>query len=183
MGVDGALVLEGPLPVVFRPIDGEVLAADPTRLATNLRMFQACELLDDRQAADRSETDSPVMAELKRLDLKMSLLMELLADMAGRAEHHAQQYDVALDFRGLTWSPVPAGLAVGQRGSLAVYIHPALPRPLTFIGTVTALDAVRGEARFDFDTLDDPEADQLERLIFRSHRRKVADVRGLKRKF
>jgi hypothetical protein len=35
--------------------------------------------------------------------------------------------------------------------------------------------------RFEFDGLDETESDQLERLIFKRHRRKVADIRGLKR--
>lgn len=180
MATESALVFEAAFPVRFTPfLDGQARLSGA--LENNLKVFQACDLLDERPQTDRMDLDSPVALELKRLDLKMTLMLELMMDLMHQGENGAGHCDAAVDFSGITWSPSPRDLVVGQRGMIELFIHSGLPRPLKFAGAIIAVDPARSSARFEFDRLDDLEADQLERLIFKRHRRKVADVRGLKR--
>jgi len=178
-----ALVLETSAPILFRLADES--AAPPNKAAwtaANLRVFQACDVLDERAPADRGEVDPVVALELRRLDLKMTLMLELMGEMLALSTGSGpQRADIELDFRGISWSPAVKTVTAGQKGSIEIYIHPNVPRPLRFGGRVSSVDPVSRRARFDFDALAEIEGDQLERLIFRHHRRKIADARGLKR--
>ncbi len=180
MGTESALVLEATIPLRFVAFsDGE--RPKSRALDNNLKVFQACDILDERPSADRVDLDLPVALELKRLDLKMSLMLELMMDLLRQGDRTATEVQVELDFRGVAWTPANGDLSVGQRGIVELFVHEGLPRPLKFTGSIVAMDAVRSRVRFEFDGLDETESDQLERLIFKRHRRKVADIRGLKR--
>jgi len=184
MNKDVALTLHATAPVLFRPlVEGEAVPARGASLAQNLRVFQACEVFEDRPLGDRSDLDPAIVLELRRLDLKMTLLLELTVEMmrssgAGEGPSSAK---IELDFSGLQWTPAPHVTGVGQKGWVEVYIHPSVPRPLRFFGVVSQFDPATRTAQMKFATLEEIESDQLERLIFRQHRRKIADARGLKR--
>jgi hypothetical protein len=62
-----------------------------------------------------------------------------------------------------------------------LFIHPQVPRPLRLFGTITESDPASGHVRLHFDAFSEAEADQLERLIFRAHRRQVAGTRTTSR--
>lgn len=180
---DAALVFEATAPLHFRLSEEGASAPNKAAwVANNLRVFQACDVLDERAPADRGEVDPVVALELRRLDLKMTLMLELMGELlTATTGSGPQRVDIELDFRGVKWSPADQSLKVGQRGILDLYIHPNIPRPLKFSGIVSAIETETQSARFDFDPLVEVEGDQLERLIFRHHRRKIADARGMKR--
>lgn len=183
MSKEVALTLHATVPVLFRPLaPEESLPARDAALAQNLRVFQACEVFEERPAGDRGEVDPAIAHELRRLDLKMTLLLELILEMMRKpAEHAPAAAAIELDFRGVSFSPATSVINVAQKGWLDLYIHPSVPRPLAFLGVITRFDGATRTARFDFAPLQESESDQLERLIFRHHRRKIADSRGMKR--
>lgn len=178
-----SLVLEATVPLLFRPLGPHDSAPNKAGwVANNLRVFQACDVLDERAPADRGEVDPVVALELRRLDLKMTLMLELMGELlAATSGSGPQRVEIELDAQGVKWSPVDPSVTVGTSGVIDLYIHVNIPRPLKFAGRVAAFDPDRRSARFEFDTLSEVEHDQLERLIFRHHRRKIADARGLKR--
>lgn len=178
-----ALTLHATVPLLFRPLaEGQGIPARGHSMAQNLRVFQACEVFEDRPAGDRGDFDPAIALELRRLDLKMTLVLELMMELmragAGEGPTPAQ---IELNFTGVRWTPANNVSAVGQKGWVEIYIHASVPRPLRFFGVVSALDATSGSAELKFAPLEENEGDQLERLIFRQHRRKIADARGLKR--
>jgi hypothetical protein len=177
--LEQALKLELRVPVAFQRLGS---ASDEARVAatlgSNLRVFQACDLLTERPPANRNDVDPAVVSELRRIDLKMTLMLDLLADLIASAHPPPPTVQVVLDFHGLDWLESAPDLSVGDRGVLAIYIQAGVPRPLRFIARVT--DAVAPSIRrFEFEGLSEAEADQLERLIFRQHRQKIAGSRGL----
>lgn len=175
---DEALKLQLSVPVAFRRLDA---AADVARvtasLGSNVRVFQACDLLTERPPANRNEVDPAVVTELRRIDLKMTLMLDLLADLFAETHPPPPTAEIVLDFHGLDWVDAPADLTVGDRGVVEIYIQAGVPRPLRFIAHVAA--AASSQRRFEFEGLSAAEADQLERLIFRQHRQKIAGSRGL----
>jgi hypothetical protein len=183
MSGEGGLVLRTSVPLVFHPADsGVVLRASHADVAHNLSVFQACELFDDRPSADRGDTDPAVMHELRRIDVKLTLVMELLLDLRTAAHGGSgERVEVDLDFRGLGWVPRGGPLSRGSRGLAELFIHPQVPRPLRLFGTITESDPATGHVRLHFDAFSEAEADQLERLIFRAHRRQVAGTRTTSR--
>ena len=182
MSSNTALVLETNAPLLFRALpENTAPLANRGWQANNLRVFQACSVLDDRPPAGRGEVDATVALALRRLDVKLTLLLELVGEwLASSQGSGPQRVDVEVDFRGVRWTPAESSLAAGMRGSLDLYIHPSVPRPLKFGGKIVAIETATRAARFEFDPLSELEGDQLERLIFRYHRRKVADARGIR---
>ena len=162
-----ALKLELMVPVAFRRL---ATASDEARVAaslgSNLRVFQACDLLSERQPASRNDVDPAVVTELRRIDLKMTLMLDLLADL------------FVLDFHGFEWIDAPAEVVVGDRGVVEIFIQAGVPRPLRFIARVDVGERPVNR-RLEFEGVPEAEVDQLERLIFRQHRQKIAGSRGL----
>lgn len=175
---DEGLRLQLSVPVAFRRLATPSEEARVTAtLGSNLRVFQACDLLTERPPANRNDVDPALVSELRRIDLKMTLMLDLLADLFAEAHPPPPTAQIVLDARGLSWSEALAGLNVGDRGVVEIYIQAGVPRPLRFIVRVAGITSM--ECRLEFDGLSDAEADQLERLIFRQHRQKIAGSRGL----
>jgi hypothetical protein len=174
-----ALKLELMVPVAFRRL---ATASDEARVAaslgSNLRVFQACDLLSERQPASRNDVDPAVVTELRRIDLKMTLMLDLLADLFAETHPPPPTGQIVLDFHGFEWIDAPVEVVVGDRGVVEIFIQAGVPRPLRFIARVQAGDTPV-QRRFEFERLSDAESDQLERLIFRQHRQKIAGSRGL----
>lgn len=173
------LKLELSVPVAFRRLGSpaeEVRVA--ATLGSNLRVFQACDLLTERPPANRNDVDPAVVSELRRIDLKMTLMLDLLADLLAEAHPPPPTVQVVLDAQGLSWLEAPPEWVVGDLGEVEIYIQAGVPRPLRFIVRVVGADSSTSR-RLEFERLSDAEVDQLERLIFRQHRQKVAGSRGL----
>ena len=176
MSSEPVLVLKAKMPV-------RVTTARPGYTAevafeNNLKIFQIYDVLDERAAKERSEADSPLSSELKRLDLKIGLLLELMIELTHRGDRRAQLRDVELDFRGVTWTDEGAlPVEVGSSGRIELFVNPDWPQPLVFHGSFVSANALKDRVRFEFDALTEAEGDQLERLIFKHHRRAVADGR------
>jgi len=68
---DPVLVLKARMPV--RVSSAAPDSASRPALENNLKIFQIYEALDERASKERSEIDSPLASELKRLDLKIGL--------------------------------------------------------------------------------------------------------------
>jgi hypothetical protein len=183
MSGEGGLVLRTSVPLVFHPAaEGSAVRASHADIAHNLGVFQACELFDDRPSSDRGDADPAVMHELRRIDVKLTLVMELLLDLRTAAHGGlADRIEVELDFRGLGWATRGSILSRGTRGMAELFVHPQVPRPLRLFGTIIESDPGTGRVRLHFDPLSEAEADQLERLIFRAHRRLVAGTRTANR--
>jgi hypothetical protein len=174
-----ALKLELQVPVAFRRLESP---SDEARvvatLGSNLRVFQACDVLTERAPSSRNDVDPAVVTELRRIDLKMTLMLDLLADLFAEAHPPPPTRQIVLDFHGIDWLEAPPELSVGDRGVVEIYIQAGVPRPLRFIARVAGA-VVPAQRRFEFEGLSEAEADQLERLIFRQHRQKIAGSRGL----
>jgi len=176
---DLGLRLDLVVPVAFRRLGSplEEAGAAASR-GCNLRVFQACDLLGERQPSSRTDIDPSVLMELRRIDLKMTLMLDLLADLLAESHPPPPAAQIVLDSRGLDWLDAPTGVQVGDRGLIEVFIQAGVPRPLRFVGRVEAATEP-SHRRIEFDPLPEAEADQLERLIFRRHRQKIAGSRGL----
>lgn len=176
MTSDPVLVLKARMPV--RVSSAAPDSASRPALENNLKIFQIYEALDERASKERLEIDSPLASELKRLDLKIGLLLDLLIELTHRGDRRAQLRDVELDFRGISWAAEgDLPLEAGSPGVIELFVNPDWPQPLVFYGSFVSSDALKDQVRFEFDSLTESESDQLERLIFKHHRRAVADGR------
>jgi hypothetical protein len=173
------LIYEDTMPVVWTagPLaEGLGLA----RLnADNHQLLGAESSLDEVRVHEALKDESPALVhELQRLEYKMNILLRLTAELALRSSGLPAPQRVRLTARALEWfgEQTPA---VGATGLLAVYLNSSLPQPVKIPCAVAGerLEDNLRVAQMRFSGLSDAVVEQLEKLIFRHHRRLVAGAR------
>jgi hypothetical protein len=173
------LVFEEALPLVWTegPLaEGLALA----RLNTdNHQLLGAEASLDEVRVHEALKDESPALIhELQRLEYKVNILLRLVAELAVRSSGLPSAQRIRLTSRALEWFG-EAAPAVGSTGLLAVYVNAALPQPVK-IPCVVAGERLQDNlrvAQLRFTGLSDAVIEQLDKLIFRHHRRLVAGAR------
>ena len=169
-----AVRLEGVLPLDWvETITPQAALADV--MADNATLLRALLMLDEPLAAgDLSRGDAVQQLE-RRVDL---LLMMTSTALRGLQPLPAERPCV-LSARQLSWASGES-VGVGRRVWARVYLRHRIPLPLVLPGLI-AEEAVDGDLlwhRLELETLDPGLQDDLERLVFRHHRRQVARQRA-----
>jgi len=117
--------------------------------------------------------------ELARLDLKVSLLMDLVGELLSRQAGLPSPEPVRFNGEGIAWASRDT-LPEGRLVALELYLHGGLPRPLhLFARVVAARPAGEGfELTGEFLGLSETVRDLIEKHVFRAHRRQVARHRA-----
>jgi hypothetical protein len=175
------LAYEDVLSVAWRDRPTGFSDAAAARLAErNLRLLQAFEALDEYGTGDKADETAPHSAELARLDFKLNLLLDLVGQLVCASHPRPVALPVRFNSLGASWQPAEAPPAVGAAGFLQIFLSEALVQPLTLPAkVVTVADSSPVRARFEL--LGEAVADQLEKLVFRRHRRKIAGARSPRR--
>lgn len=171
-------VLHGLFPLVWEPCTGEL--SEPARRAVdeaNVTTLRNYLLLDSRtyEAGDEREEATP---ELQRLEQRLNLVIDLLAQVLSRDLQLPTPASCEVSRDAVVWTAASLP-AVGDRIKLSLYLNPHYPRPLVLYGNIESLQA-RAEgrcARMALSELTEPVAEGLDRLIFRDHRRRVAQTK------
>lgn len=175
------LACEDVLSVAWRDRPTGFSDAAAGRLAErNLRLLQAYEALDEHGTGEKADETAPHSAELARLDFKLNLLLDLVGQLVSASHPRPIALPVRFNSLGASWQPAESPPSNGATGLLQIYLMEALVQPLTLPATVVAI-ADSGLVRARFDLLGEPVADQLEKLAFRRHRRKIAGARSPRR--
>lgn len=172
------LAYEDVLPVGWVPASEPLEPAAATRFdECNLRLLHACSALDEQPALPREKPDdnSPLAAELVRLDFKLTLLLDLVVHLASRDLRRPDPVPIRFNAIGATFSAGKLRPALGSTGVAHIFLRNSLPQPLSLPGRVVAADEQRIKLRFL--PVSEPVADLIEKLAFRRHRRHVAGVR------
>lgn len=176
-----ALGLTERLPVRFVADAGS--AAPRQAASSSLTLIRLLAMLDEPQrgTADDSERN---LADLERLEAKVDLLLALFGESLRKGEDIPPRCDLRWSSLGARFSSVVDSPAVGDRGLLTVHVDPRLPRPIELRATVLAVDAPRADLAVEvYCRFDDPDAvigADLERHIFRHHRRQIAQTRRVR---
>ena len=177
-GVLGAgIAFEGMLPLSWHdavPVDG--LRQRAAQVA-NEELLRILSVLEERpqELAD----DHPAVAqELRRLDSKLDLVLDLVGRVLAHQEPPPPAVAVRLHARDLEWVDARAP-AAGNRIHVSVYLCLRVPRPLELSGRVRSVQPATNGFRtvVDIDDPGDAVADLLEKIIFVHHRRTVAQSR------
>lgn len=116
--------------------------------------------------------ESPQLAaHLQRLDFKLDLLLDLVGRWLSREQPLPAAQAVRLGLRGVVWqADLPAG-----PGLVSLYLRAGLPAPLQLPAQLRPLGD--GQVLAEFQLLDQPLVEALQRYLFRCHRRAVAQAR------
>ena len=173
------LIFEDMLPVLWRPgplAEGLALA----RLnADNHQLLGAESSLDEVRVHEALKDESPALVhELQRLEYKVNILLRLTAELAVRNSGLPPAQRVRMTSRALEWF-VAESLSVGATGLLAVYINSSLPQPVKIPCTIVAQQFEHDlhVAQMRFSGLSEAVVEQIDKLIFRHHRRLVAGAK------
>lgn len=183
--LDG-LACEDEFPLTWSVV--EVLPAEErlaTLNATNEALVRSCDGLEEGHKAPDDAPD--MMYIVQRIEFKMDLILELLAQRLQLDEALPKKYPVRLNAHGLCWAqedtPEPGTLL-----RLECYVCSSIPRPMVVFGrvvrketTVDPENACGPRTTVQFEGVSPGLEDAIERLVFRRHRREVAHLRGLRR--
>lgn len=166
-----ALHFDGHLPLAWH-VAGEAPEQAVISQA-NTEVLRVIASLDEPTASPHAE-DSERGQELLRLEAKLDLALDLIGQLLRREVALPAKTAVRLAATGIDWDgaelPRP-----GEHVEVEVFLDERYPRPLLLHAEVTAVAAGRVHARF---TLVDSELqDELEKFIFRHHRRSIAHRR------
>ena len=118
-------------------------------------------------------------AELQRLDLKLNLLLEMVGELLASQRTLPAPTKVKLGHAGIEWlaeKHPPSGAQI----CIDVYLRSELPSPLKFHGLAVIADSEKTSTntgkrvQVRFAGLNPTLQDDLEKFIFRRHRRSIA---------
>jgi Atypical PilZ domain, cyclic di-GMP receptor len=172
------LVLEEYLPVACVVQNSPL---DPQRIVSlqnaNERVLNTVIAVEDSHA-DVSEEYAGMANELQRMEFKINLVLDLVSQVLTHHLPLPPRAAVRLGADRIEWGTKTA-LSVGQALIIEVYLNSRFPRPVMLPARVESVEA-RPQGAWvvaRFEQLGDTVTDVLEKMIFRSHRRRVASRR------
>lgn len=172
------VVYETRIPLTWKPL--KVLPEPSQLLSLNdhnetvLRTVLSLEEI----GSEHSEEGGGSNQELVRIEAKVNLVLNLVGQLLATQSTIPAKVAAVLSATSLEWSggKLPAD---GQPLLLEIYLHPSYPRPLRLVGTTQSGSDPEGmTCRVTFQGLSEPVQDVLEKLIFRHHRRAIAQARA-----
>ena len=176
----GGLVFTGRRPLAWRELPAlpdaiELQALERANLDHLYTLFAL-----DIHAGDCGDDPTALAnaSELKRLDFKVGLLLELVGQLYARQQDIPPERTLTLSVRGLSWQDDLAP-PVGGLLRVELFCNLNYPRPLICHAQAVATDRNAGGWRIQTQFRQPSEAleEALERYIFLQHRRAVAHSR------
>jgi hypothetical protein len=157
---------------VVKPGDEPDVAAPARLVERNLATLASVAALEDRRA--EGDDDNPVMQELARLDAKLNALVDIVSRAILPVGGLPSRQPVRFNAIGILLPAVL--LPPGEDVCVRLHLDACPGLPLVLPAKVERrLDD--GHAFLAFQPTSDVLAEALERLVFRHHRRRVAEAR------
>ncbi|GMR08255.1 MAG: hypothetical protein BMS9Abin26_1260 [Gammaproteobacteria bacterium] len=176
------LVFKGLLPITWVPLESPLTDQQVSQLnASNEKVLSTIAALEEYpvESGDSysSQSYSGQGHELARLDFKVNLLMDLVSQMLSRHLQLPSPTMVSIDARGLTWGVSRSETPPQAEATilLSIYLNSDYPRAVELPSRVQSVD--NGSVRAEYLPLGDALREALEKLIFRHHRRSIAQAR------
>lgn len=175
--LEGRLSWSGALPLEWRVLnrlpERDQLARTEER---NVALLNALTLIEEAPARHMEEP-SPLVAHMERLEAKFDLVLTLLTEALLPEAVAPGPTHLSLSARGLVFAPGEP-LEPGTVLQLGLHFSASLPRPVVLYGVVEEPEpGDEGEVSVEFRQLEPAVKERLERLIFRRHRRSIAQQR------
>lgn len=170
------LVYEARVPLVWRYLE---LRPDEKQIVfANTANEQLLRLITSLSEKPQEAVDGEFHAELERIDLKITVLLDMASHIIRDQLNLPAPEPVRMDARGAEWTTANPP-ETKRLLNAKVYIDPELPRPLEFFGLCQVSEltdpAQRGaRVRMRFIRVGQAVADELEKFIFRQHRKEIA---------
>lgn len=172
------LIYDDLVPVVWayldsQPRDEQLIAANDA----NRQLLRLMASLGDK-LPEQGDDNVEYNAELERLDLKLNVLLDIAGQLIRDQLKLPPGDPISMGHNGLEWWAEQAPDA-GRLISVKLYIDSVVPRPLQLFGVVCIDDKRatidgRTAVRIKYMGLGQACEDELEKFIFRHHRKRIA---------
>ncbi len=119
------------------------------------------------------ERDSESGSEIERIEVKLDLVLNLLARLLAQHAPRPEPSRVTLSAAVIEWLCLGAAPPAGSDIVISLFINPYLPQPLLLPARVRAARTETGgtQVAAEFTHLSEEAGEWLERTVFRNHRR------------
>jgi len=175
------LIFEDILPLKWQTADSEILSADMTKFDTiNEEVLSFIDVLDEHPsdyAGDYSSTTNQESV-LSKVDVKFDLLLSLVTQLLGVYFPLPDPVKMKLTPYSVQWIS-RVEINPETQGLVEIYLSSRCPRSLVFPAKIESAEQVGQTYRISarFGAIGAPIRERLEKLIFRHHRRGVAQAR------
>ena len=173
------LSYEDYIPVAWRCVEDPIEDAKLEHLNhSNEEVLYSVTTLEKLHFESTIDDDSEnYSSELSQLDFKLNMIMDLVSELLQGQRKLPETVSVNISCDSIQWICKQALPEVNQMIILEVYLHHRLPKPLLIYGRVAEHESVQQDntrVLMKFELSSSPIRDLLEKMIFRQHRRKVA---------
>jgi hypothetical protein len=174
------VVFETSVPVRWYPLQKALKPMELNEISRRVEsVLHTVTGLDD-QRMPLADDVSPMAQALSRLDFKLSLLLDLVADLASRGLDRPPLRRVQIGARSVIWEEEHENTpVVGSWGRVELWVHPFYAHALSLPGQIKSVEEAGELARINvaLSGLEASAQEILERWIFLHHRRAVAHDR------
>ena len=173
------LIYEDLLPLRWRITEKEATPLDVAKLnGNNEEVLRFIDILGEHPSDTGNNEYPPLNQDLTKIEVKFELLLSLVSQLLSVYFPLPPPVQVKLDTTGVEWISSDT-LNPGSYGLVEVYLSLHCPRPLIFPGKITGVEATMEGVRINaqFGELSATLRERLEKIIFRHHRRSVAQIR------
>lgn len=146
---------------------------------SNEKLLRLVSALDE-YAPDPVEEHAGQGHELARLEFKTNLILELLGQLLRAQLSLPAAHAVRLNAHSIEWQAADLeSLEAGTLVAIGLYLNPAVPDALELCARIRSVTRDDSQVRIvaDFQDVGESVQDLLEKLIFRHHRRSIAQGR------
>jgi hypothetical protein len=170
---DSAVVYSGSLPLSLDLLSGAPQEHELARANEgNELLLRSVSALEEK--IDVDENDELVL-ELRRQDMKLNLILDMIGTLLMQQQMIPAAREIQLSAGGLRLGVTP-NPANTQHCRIQLYIEPAIPKPLTLFGQCHP-STQAGMTDVVFSGVSQIVTDNLDKYIFRRHRRRIAQAR------
>jgi len=154
------------------------LPAAPVLARLNARNEVVLRTLSLVEEHDETQAENAERAELHRLEAKVNLALELLAELVTQRTSPLPPRPLRFNSSGLCWL-ADEPLELDALLLVECYVLPAWPVPLKLYARVKSVEPAHGRHRIcaSLEALSEGAAIWLDKLVFRRHRRAIAQRR------
>jgi hypothetical protein len=175
-----SLIYEDQLPLSWETRDENSQSVSFIRVAEHNEYVIRCVNLLGDQIREKSDEDSEAESTLIRLEAKVNLILEMLSNLNRDRSDVPQAAQVRLAATGIEWSSQEQPPAEGAKIWVKLYVDSRVPEAMQLAAQVVKVSDVGHGATVyaRFEEMGEAVQDQLEKMIFRHHRRMVAQAKS-----
>jgi hypothetical protein len=175
-----SLIYEDLLPLSWAVRDEQSQAINFSRVAEHNEHVLRCVNLLGEQIKEKIEDESETDSAMIRLEAKVNLLLEMVSSLGSNRGHQPDATQIRLAATGIEWNCREQPPAVGENIWIKLHIDNRIPEAMKLAARVLTVSKAEPGVTVcaSFEQLGEAVQDQMEKMIFRHHRRMVAQSKS-----